>query len=89
MPELTERLVDGIRWRVLPEYQELLFPRTGQTPNEWIRNGLAHVVKHGPHRTVYRVALPGLEVYVKHFRLAGARSLVTAVGSSQQGPHGV
>jgi tRNA A-37 threonylcarbamoyl transferase component Bud32 len=32
------------------------------------------VVKHGPHRTVYHVTLPGLDLYLKHFRLRDARA---------------
>ena len=31
--------------------------------------GTGRVVKHGPHRTVYRVVLPGLDFYLKHNRL--------------------
>src|SRR5262249_36998016 len=34
----------------------------------------AEVVKTGPHRTVYRVALPGGTVYVKHCRIMGPRA---------------
>jgi tRNA A-37 threonylcarbamoyl transferase component Bud32 len=32
------------------------------------------VIKHGPHRTVYHVALPGLDFYLKHYRLADLRT---------------
>jgi tRNA A-37 threonylcarbamoyl transferase component Bud32 len=32
------------------------------------------VVKHGPHRTVYHIALPELDFYLKHNRLADGRA---------------
>lgn len=42
--------------------------------DSWIASGRAAVVKSGPHRTVYRVALPGGTVYVKHCRVNGPRA---------------
>ncbi len=42
--------------------------------DEWLADGSAKVVKSGPHRTVYRVALPTGTVYVKHCRINGARA---------------
>jgi tRNA A-37 threonylcarbamoyl transferase component Bud32 len=44
--------------------------------DEWQRRGLAGIVKHSPHRTVYRVNLPGLSCYIKHNRVTGPRSWV-------------
>src|SRR6202007_822118 len=41
---------------------------------EWLRTGRASVVKHGEHRAVYRVVLPGLDFYVKHAKGAGTRN---------------
>jgi tRNA A-37 threonylcarbamoyl transferase component Bud32 len=40
----------------------------------WIDSGLAVPVKSGAHRTVYRVALPGGTVYLKHCRVSGPRA---------------
>ncbi|HVK13797.1 MAG TPA: glycosyltransferase family 4 protein, partial [Gemmataceae bacterium] len=39
-----------------------------------VRAGRAEVVKHGEHRTVYRVSLPQGVVYWKHCRLSGPRA---------------
>jgi tRNA A-37 threonylcarbamoyl transferase component Bud32 len=72
--ELAELSAAGIRWQVRPELQELLFGPEGFRLQEWLRAGLAHVIKHGPHRTVYHVALPQLSFYLKHYRLVGLRS---------------
>jgi tRNA A-37 threonylcarbamoyl transferase component Bud32 len=72
--KLTELTSGGIRWHVLPEWQQLLFGPNGLRLDEWLRSGLAHVVKNGPHRTVYRVALPGLCIYLKHHRLPDVRA---------------
>src|SRR6266403_3575799 len=70
---LTEIEAGGVRWRVLPEWQNLLFGPAGLRLEEWLRHGLAQAVKNGPHRTVYRVVLPGLSFYLKHYRLQGLR----------------
>jgi len=72
--KLTELTSGGIRWHVLPEWRHLLFGPNGLRLDEWLRTGLAHVVKNGPHRTVYRVALPGLCIYLKHYRLPDLRA---------------
>ena len=72
--KLTELTSGGIRWQVLPEWRHLLFGPSGLRLDEWLHAGLAHVVKNGPHRTVYRVALPGLCIYLKHHRLPDLRA---------------
>jgi tRNA A-37 threonylcarbamoyl transferase component Bud32 len=52
-------------WRLQPEFAQQLGPR-GVRLDDWLRAGQATVVKQGPHRIVYRVALPGLTFYLKH-----------------------
>jgi tRNA A-37 threonylcarbamoyl transferase component Bud32 len=64
----------GFCWQVAPGCQHLLFGPDGLRLNEWLHAGSAHVVKHGPHRTVYRVALPGLHFHLKHYRLPDLRA---------------
>jgi tRNA A-37 threonylcarbamoyl transferase component Bud32 len=66
--------VAGVRWQVLPEFRERLFGPQGLLLNDWLQSGQAQVVKHGSHRTVYRVILDGLTLYLKHFRLSDLRS---------------
>src|SRR5262249_22070958 len=73
-PELLEVAASGVRWRILPGCQDLLLGPTGLRLDEWLRDGCAQVVKHGPHRTVYRVALPGLSFHLKHYRLPDMRA---------------
>jgi tRNA A-37 threonylcarbamoyl transferase component Bud32 len=72
--KLIEVNTPHARWQVLPDCREQLFGPDGLRLEEWLRSGLAHVVKHGPHRTVYRVALPGLSFYLKHYRLPDFRA---------------
>src|SRR5262249_48602337 len=50
----------------------------------WLRNGQARIVKHGPHRSVYAVALPGLNFHVKHNRLANARAWLRELARSSK-----
>jgi Ser/Thr protein kinase RdoA (MazF antagonist) len=64
----------GMRWQVVPEHRQALFGAAGLRLEEWLRNGQARVVKHGPHRAVYRVGLPGLDFHLKHYRLHDTRA---------------
>ncbi|MBY0522494.1 MAG: lipopolysaccharide kinase InaA family protein [Gemmataceae bacterium] len=66
--------VAGVRWLIAPEWRDLLLGNEGLRLDEWLRSGQAQVVKHGPHRTVYRVCLPGLEFHLKHNRLMNTRA---------------
>jgi tRNA A-37 threonylcarbamoyl transferase component Bud32 len=54
----------------------LLFGPEGLRLEEWLGDGRARVIKHGPHRTVYRLTLPGLDCHLKHYRLPDARAWV-------------
>jgi tRNA A-37 threonylcarbamoyl transferase component Bud32 len=65
---MIEIVAGAVRWQVLPECRDRLFGPQGLRLEEWLQAGQAHVVKHGPHRTVYRVALPGLDFFLKHNR---------------------
>lgn len=71
---LVELVAGGLRWCVAPECRELLLNAGGLRLAEWLDAGQARVVKHGPHRTVYRVRLPGLDFHLKHYRLADGRA---------------
>src|SRR5262245_45732862 len=63
-----------MRWEVQAEFREVFLGPDGLRLEEWLRAGQARVVKHGPHRTVYRVVLPELRFYLKHYRLHDARA---------------
>ena len=75
MDHLHEIEAAGVRWRVLPGWEERLLGPHGLRLDEWLDQGRAQVVKEGPHRTVYRVRLADVCFYLKHYRLAdlGAR----------------
>src|SRR5436309_2799196 len=64
----------NVRWQVSPEHRDALLGPDGLRLDEWLRDGRARVVKKGPHRTVYHVALPGLSFYVKHYPLYDLRA---------------
>ena len=56
-----------VRWLVARELRDQLLGPNGLRLDEWLNSSQATVVKHGPHRVVYRVTLPdGQVVYVKH-----------------------
>jgi tRNA A-37 threonylcarbamoyl transferase component Bud32 len=73
-PALVRTVAGGIHWEVNPDYLPDLFAEAAPPLDFWLRDGRAQVVKHGPHRTVYRVALPGVQFYLKHYRLANTRA---------------
>ena len=52
-------------WRLRPDLARQLGP-AGMRLEDWLRSGRATVVKQGPHRIVYRVALEQVTFYVKH-----------------------
>jgi tRNA A-37 threonylcarbamoyl transferase component Bud32 len=66
--------VAGFRWLAAPEWRDRLLGPNGLRLDEWLANGQARVVKHGPHRTVYHVALPDLDCYVKRNRVMNTRA---------------
>ncbi len=68
----------GRRWCLTPDADAVLGP-DGPNLERWVAMGAAEVVKTGPHRTVYRVSLPGGTVYVKHCRISGIRAWVREV----------
>ena len=76
------------QWRVLADWQELLLGPQGFRLREWLARGEAKIVKHGPHRTVYRVDLAERAFFVKHYRcpalLDSGRHLVRASASERE-----
>ncbi|HXD86128.1 MAG TPA: lipopolysaccharide kinase InaA family protein, partial [Urbifossiella sp.] len=63
----------GRRWHLAPSAMTAFGPK-GPDLDRWIASGAAEVVKSGPHRTVYRVQLPGGAMFVKHCRINGLRA---------------
>jgi tRNA A-37 threonylcarbamoyl transferase component Bud32 len=72
-PAGPEVRADGRVWHLSAEGAALFGP-AGPAYERWLADGSAEVVKHGPHRTVYRVALATGAVYVKHCRISGPRA---------------
>src|SRR5687767_5675378 len=66
LQRLMQYSIGGFRWSLLPDLHKLLLDERGLRLQEWLASGQARIVKHGPHRIVYRVELPGLCFYVKH-----------------------
>ncbi len=64
---LVQRRLADYRWEVLAEWEPLLFGPEGLRLDQWRTEGRVGVVKHGDHRTVYRVQLPGTAIYIKQY----------------------
>lgn len=64
--------VAGVCWRARRERLRIaeadaLFGPGGLRLDEWLASGAAEIVKDAPHRTVWRVRLPGIDVHVKYY----------------------
>lgn len=67
-----------IEWTIGDQLDaRLLFDNSNLRWGHWLSRGSLHTVKHGPHRTVYRLTLPHGEFYVKHFRVPGWRAVLS------------
>lgn len=76
-PSRTVR-AGGRLWHLASDAADLLGSDAPDI-DAWLRDGRAEVVKAAPHRTVYRVSLPGGAVYVKHCRITGPRAWMREV----------
>jgi tRNA A-37 threonylcarbamoyl transferase component Bud32 len=70
--EFVSVTAGGFHWHVQARCRDWLLGPDGLRLDHWLRTGQAHVVKHGPHRSVYAVRLPGIAFHIKHNRLADA-----------------
>lgn len=79
-PADTQSALRQVRWELRSDWQMDLIGPHGLRLQEWLRDGIARVVKQGEHRLVYRVDLPRGTVFLKHYRcrswLAAVRNLV-------------
>ncbi len=68
----------GLGWWVRPGWDRVLLGADGSglKLDVWRGEGRLHVVKSGPHRVVYRVDLPNESLYIKHFLVPNARSVL-------------
>ncbi len=67
----------GVRWSLRPDLFERraeLFGPDGLRLAEWSADGRATIVKQAGHRSLYRVALPGLDFHLKCYPASGVRA---------------
>ncbi|HLJ12545.1 MAG TPA: lipopolysaccharide kinase InaA family protein [Planctomycetaceae bacterium] len=67
---------NGIEWTIRAELVDSLLSAIDIHSDGFAIGPFVEVVKHGPHRTVCRLSLPGGNFYIKHFRIAGARAFL-------------
>jgi tRNA A-37 threonylcarbamoyl transferase component Bud32 len=58
----------SIGGEVLSDWQPLVWGSGGLPLDEWLSDGQARLVKHGPRRAVYRVDAADKTFFVKHYR---------------------
>ena len=85
MSALTRLRFGDVCWRVRSDVAQLLFDASGLRLASWLHSGQARVVKQGPHRTVYHVQLDGRSIYIKHFRVADTRAMLSQWAQSSKG----
>ena len=71
---------NGNCWQAAPELLDhgVLGP-DGLPLTDWLASGTASIVKKSPHCDVYRVVLPQLDFYLKHYHPSDARSQARAL----------
>jgi len=80
MPQPITWTVGPQRWRVHPELTTadgtacVLLGPNGLRLAEWLADGTAQVAKQAPHRAIYRVRLPGLDLFLKEYPRHGGKS---------------
>lgn len=67
---------DGIAWTVRADLVDELLPVATRIATGAADGDALEIVKHGPHRTVYRASLPAGGFYFKHFRVPGIKTLL-------------
>lgn len=68
MESFVHRRTGHARWHCRESWAQVLLGPKGLRLDEWLGDGDVEVVKHGPHRSVYRVRVERREFFVKHFR---------------------
>ncbi len=68
MDSFVQGRSDTNRWHCCQSWAPLLLGPMGLRLSEWLADGEVDVVKHGPHRSVYRLTFGKREFYLKHFR---------------------
>ncbi|HEV3340105.1 MAG TPA: lipopolysaccharide kinase InaA family protein [Pirellulales bacterium] len=53
---------------VLADWHALVWGPSGLRLDQWLSEGQARLIKHGPRRAVYRVDAPQQKFFVKHYR---------------------
>ena len=79
MTRLLKCRIGHVTWHVLEDWESALIGPDGLRLQEWRRQSAVQVVKHGGHRTVYRVELPDRAFFVKHYRCRRFREVVRHV----------
>ena len=68
MTRLLKRKIGDTTWHVLQDWESVLIGPEGLRLDQWRRRSAVEVVKHGGHRTVYRVELSDRAFFVTHYR---------------------
>jgi tRNA A-37 threonylcarbamoyl transferase component Bud32 len=77
MADLLESRCGNVRWFLRPEcagQRDHLLGPAGLRLDEWLASGAATILKQAPHRTLYRVVLPGLDFHLKHYPVRDRRA---------------
>jgi tRNA A-37 threonylcarbamoyl transferase component Bud32 len=64
----TQQRSADLAWEVAPDWEHQLIGPEGACVVQWLEAGQGRVVKHGAHRTVYRIDLGQRTLFVKHYR---------------------
>ncbi|MBI5757239.1 MAG: hypothetical protein HZA46_01830 [Planctomycetales bacterium] len=71
---LRHVLLGSVAWDIRLELVDAFLDDHGLRLDEWQRDHRLTIIKHGPHRTVYRLDLTDGTFFLKHFRVADWKS---------------
>ncbi len=82
MINLTNQVIEEVKWKLAPEVSEnksitdSLFNNGVLRISDWLNQNIIETIKSGPHRSVYKINLPELDFHLKHNRISGARAIL-------------
>lgn len=64
----------AVVWTLPVDWRERCLDSNGTLRlNQWLDKGYARIVKQAPHRTIFRVTVPGCDFFIKEYRAVGLR----------------
>lgn len=71
---LYARTIPAVEWHIGDDLRALLLESNALRLDQWRRDGQLTDIKNSPHRAVFRVRMPGLDLHIKRYAVGDWRS---------------